>query len=925
MEKSYNPNAIESACYANWESQGYFKAPETTTPGYCIVLPPPNVTGSLHMGHGFQHTLMDALIRYQRMQGNPTLWQGGTDHAGIATQMVVERQLAQDNISRYDLGRETFLDKVWAWKAISHERISKQLRRMGSSIDWSRERFTMDDTYSEAVRNVFIRLYDEGLIYRGKRLVNWDPKFQTAISDLEVISEETQGSLWTFKYPLTDGTGAVEIATTRPETLLGDTAVAVNPDDTRYTHLIGKTVRLPLCDRDIPIVADGYVDPEFGTGCVKITPAHDFNDYALGQRHHLPMLNIMTPDAHLNDTVPEAYRGLTREAARKAVLNDLKAGGFFVKEENHALKVPRGDRSGVVIEPYLTDQWFVKAGPLAEPALEVVKQGKLKFVPEQWTKTYNQWLENIEDWCISRQLWWGHRIPAWYDESGQIYVANTEAQAREKYALPDTLQLSQDEDVLDTWFSSALWPFATLGWPDATPQMQAYFPNQVLVTGFDIIFFWVARMVMFSLKFTGEIPFHEVYVTGLIRDGQGQKMSKSKGNVIDPIDLIDGISLEDLVAKRTTGLMQPEMAAKIEKQTRKEFPEGINAYGTDAVRFTFCALATNGRDIRFDLGRVEGYHFFCNKLWNATRFVLMSTEGFTPGAKPDAAAMSLADKWILSALQTVIEKVHQGFETYRFDLLAQAVYEFIWDQYCDWYLELTKPILNNPNTPLAEKNATQWTLLTVLETLLRLIHPLMPFITETLWKPVCDRLGVTGDTIMLASYPTVNVSDKNPEVEATVSWLKEVISGVRTIRSELHVSPSKEIVLLCQGGTPQTRERCETLGAFIQTLTRATELTWLDDTTSPPPAATAIVEDLQILVPLAGLIDTAAETARLEKAIEKLKLDIDKTQTRLDNPNYRDKAPAEVVEKEQSRLEGLHAEHAQLTEKLNQIAALSEQ
>ncbi|NCW09565.1 MAG: valine--tRNA ligase, partial [Gammaproteobacteria bacterium] len=723
LDKTYDPSAIETRWYEFWENNGHFAPSGEGTP-YSIMIPPPNVTGSLHMGHAFQDTIMDALIRYHRMLGHDTLWQVGTDHAGIATQMLVERQLLASDISRHDLGREKFLDKVWEWKHTSGGMITKQLRRMGASVDWSRERFTMDDGCSRAVQEVFIRLFDEGLIYRGQRLVNWDPVLHTAISDLEVVSEEEQGSLWHFKYPLADGSGHLVVATTRPETMLGDTAVAVHPEDERYSHFIGKTVALPLTDREIPIIADDYVDPEFGTGCVKITPAHDFNDYAMGERHQLPMINILTKDAKLNDEVPEAYRGMDRFDARAQIVSDLDALGLVEKIDPHTLKVPRGDRSGVVIEPLLTDQWFVAVETLAKPAIEAVENGSIQFVPKQWENTYFAWMRDLKDWCISRQLWWGHRIPAFYDDAGTIYVAEDEAAARAKYNLGSEVQLTQDDDVLDTWFSSALWTFSTLGWPDDTEALKRYHPTSVLVTGFDIIFFWVARMIMMTLKFTGEVPFKTVYVHGLVRDAEGQKMSKSKGNVLDPIDLIDGISLDALLEKRTGSLMQPQMREKIAKATKRQFPDGLQSYGTDALRFTFCSLASTGRDINFDVGRIEGYRNFCNKLWNATRFVMMKIDGHTLGDL-DAAHMTVFDRWIRSSLQATEAKVAQAIESYRLDLASQAIYEFVWNEYCDWYLELTKPILADGGASAETQAATRRTLVGVLETILRLAHPLM--------------------------------------------------------------------------------------------------------------------------------------------------------------------------------------------------------
>ncbi len=743
MDKTYDPRAIEERWYRHWEAQGYFRPSGQGRP-YCIMIPPPNVTGSLHMGHAFQDTIMDALIRYHRMDGDDTLWQPGTDHAGIATQMVVERQLAAEGKTRHDLGREAFIERVWEWKAQSGGRITQQLRRMGCSLDWSRERFTMDEGLSRAVREVFVRLHDKGLIYRGKRLVNWDPVLQTAVSDLEVISEEEQGHLWHIRYPVADGEGHVVVATTRPETLLGDCAVAVHPDDERYRHLIGQRLQLPLTGRTIPVIADEHVDPEFGSGCVKITPAHDFDDYQVWQRHkdepaiaeqpHGGLINIFTPEARIADDalIPEAYRGLDRYEARERLIEDLKAQGLLEKVEDHRLMVPRGDRSGAVIEPYLTDQWFVKIRPLAEPAIEAVESGRIRFVPDNWKNTYFEWMRNIEDWCISRQIWWGHRIPAWYDPEGNVYVGRSEGEVRNRNELPADLPLTQDEDVLDTWFSSALWPFSTLGWPDQTHELERYYPTSVLVTGFDIIFFWVARMIMMGLEFMGDVPFREVYIHGLVRDAHGQKMSKSKGNVLDPIDLIDGIDLESLVKKRTTGLMQPQMAAKIEKQTRAEFPDGIPAFGTDALRFTFAALASTGRDINFDLGRIQGYRNFCNKIWNAARYVFMNLEGADLAGE---RRYTLADRWIRTRLDETVETVRAALDGYRFDHAASALYDFIWHDYCDWYLELSKPALAG-DADAAEKRATRATLVEVLDVALRLLHPIMPYLTEEIWQRV---------------------------------------------------------------------------------------------------------------------------------------------------------------------------------------------
>ncbi len=1023
MDKTYNPQAIEQYWYQVWESGGYFaprsstlrrfdaltlrqaqrttssahdklsapQAQRTVNSGseagagdapYCIMIPPPNVTGTLHMGHAFQDTIMDMLTRYHRMQGENTLWQVGTDHAGIATQMVVERQLAAQGLSRHEVGREAFVERVWAWKAESGGTITRQLRRMGASVDWATERFTMDAGLSEAVKAVFVRLFDEGLIYRGKRLVNWDPVLHTAVSDLEVVAEEESGFMWHIRYPLSDGSGSVVVATTRPETLLGDTAVAVHPDDERYQGMLGKTLDLPLTQRAIPIIADAYVDQAFGTGCVKITPAHDHNDYAVGQRHDLPMINVLTIDAKLNENAPEQYRGLDRYVARKRVVADLEALGLLVKVEPHQLMVPRGDRSQAVIEPYLTDQWFVdltrkvqadgRAGgwtAIIEPALRVVREGQIKFIPENWEKTYFQWLEHIQDWCISRQIWWGHRIPAWYDEAGAVYVGYSEADVRQKYQIPVGDALRQDTDVLDTWFSSALWPFSTLGWPENTERLQAFYPTSVLITGFDIIFFWVARMIMMGQKFMGNVPFREVYIHGLVRDQDGNKMSKSKGNVLDPLDLIDGIELETLVAKRTTGLMQPEMAKKIEKITRKHFPDGINAYGTDALRFTFAALATTGRDINFHTGRIEGYRNFCNKLWNATRYVLRCHEptdssSFTElvevnedvsvasSSRPltlrqaqrtassgsgkgsdsengkSAVELTLADRWIISRLQRVEEQVNKHYANYRFDLMASALYDFTWNEYCDWYLELSKPVLTNADMPPAIQRGTRRTLVRVLETLLRLLHPIMPFITEELWQKVAPLAGVIGEgtsnvaTLMLQPFPQAQSDKIDLSAEEEIAWLQQIILGVRRIRAEMDIAPGKLLPVLLQNGSAEDQSRLHTNAAFIKNLARLENIDWLNAQENLPECAMALAGKMKILIPLAGLIDKNAELARLEREMSKIQKDMDKLTAKLSNPGFIDKAPAEVVAKDQARVAELQAALGQLQAQETKIKAL---
>jgi len=904
MEKTYDPQRIEQPWYKTWESRGYF-APRGSGDPYCIMIPPPNVTGTLHMGHAFQDTIMDMLTRYHRMRGDNTLWQPGTDHAGIATQMVVERQLNAEGKTRHDLGREAFVERVWQWKEESGGTIQNQLRRMGSSVDWSRERFTMDQGLSNAVRETFVRLHEEDLIYRGKRLVNWDPVLHTAVSDLEVVSEEEQGSLWHMRYPLADGSGHVVVATTRPETMLGDTAVAVHPEDARYAHLVGRNLILPLTGREIPVIADDYVDPEFGSGCVKITPAHDFNDYAMGQRHSLPMINILTIDAKINDNAPAAYQGLDRFEARSRVIEDLKAQDLLEKIDDHKLMIPRGDRSGAVVEPYLTDQWFVRAAPLAAPAIQAVEDGRIRFVPDNWKNTYFDWMRRIEDWCISRQIWWGHRIPAWYDHQGNIFVARSEDEARAKARAlhGKDVALEQDEDVLDTWFSSALWPFSTLGWPGQTEELKTFYPTSVLVTGFDIIFFWVARMVMMGMKFMdGQVPFHEVYIHGLVRDGDGQKMSKSKGNVLDPIDIIDGIDLESLVAKRTAGLMQPQMARRIEKATRRQFPEGIAPHGTDALRFTFASLATTGRDVVLDMGRVDGYRNFCNKLWNAARYVLMNTEEQDCGADGGELSLSVADRWIISRLQRTEETVDRQINAYRFDLAAQALYDFIWNEYCDWYLELSKPVLLNA-TDANELRGTRQTLVRVLETVLRLTHPFMPFITEEIWQRVAPLAGREGDSISLQPYPQAEPARHDAGAEADVEWIKTFILGVRRIRGEMDIPPGKPLPVLLQGGGAQDRQRLDEYRLFLERMARLESTTWLEADADAPESATALVGEMQVLVPMAGLIDKDAELKRLGKNRDRARADLERAEKKLQNPSFTEKAPPEVVNQERQRME----------------------
>jgi valyl-tRNA synthetase len=862
---------------------------------------------------------MDALIRYNRMKGRSTLWQVGTDHAGIATQMLVERQLEAEDVSRHDLGRDQFIDKVWAWKEESGGTITRQLRRLGASVDWSRERFTMDPELSEAVKEVFVRLYDEGLIYRGQRLVNWDPKLHTAISDLEVVQEEESGSLWHLRYPISGGEETVTVATTRPETMLGDTAVAVNPADERYAHLVGKTILLPLTNREIPIIADDYVDADFGSGCVKITPAHDFNDYAMGERHQLPMINILTADAHLNDEVPEPFRGMDRYEGRQAVVEAMEALGLLDKIEDHRLKVPRGDRSGVVIEPWLTLQWYVDAKKLAGPAIEAVESGAIEFVPKQWENTYFAWMRDIQDWCISRQLWWGHRIPAWYDADGNVYVGKDEAAIRATHDLPDSLALTQDDDVLDTWFSSALWTFSTLGWPEETEELAKFHPASVLVTGFDIIFFWVARMIMMSLHLKREVPFKQVYVHGLVRDGEGQKMSKSKGNVLDPIDLIDGIDLEALVSKRTSSMMQPQQAAKIEKATRKQFPDGIPGYGTDALRYTFYSLASTGRDIKFDLGRMEGFRNFCNKLWNAARYVLMNTEGFDPVAP---SHRSEADEWILSRLQTTITETANSIEQYRFDHAAQTLYDFVWNEYCDWYLELSKPVLWDDTSSNEMRQGTLRTLLEVLETILRLMHPLMPFITEEIWQNVAARLDISGDTIMLAQWPEADHEQINGEAEAEMEWLKSIIVAVRTIRSESNIPPGDELALILGNTVADDSARVTRHTQALAKLAKVASISIAKAGEEQAPTLSALAGTIEVMVPMAGVIDVDKELARLDKELDRLTAERGRLAGKLSNDNFVARAPADVVDKERIKLADIETSISSITTQKSKMEEL---
>jgi valyl-tRNA synthetase len=952
MEKTFDSQAIEQAIYKEWEEKGYFKpSRDRNAEPYCIMLPPPNVTGSLHMGHAFQQTIMDTLIRYNRMLGKNTLWQAGTDHAGIATQMVVERKIAaEEGKTRHDYGREAFIDRVWKWKGESGGTITRQMRRLGDSVDWSRERFTMDEGLSKAVQEVFIRLYREDLIYRGKRLVNWDPKLRTAISDLEVENREIKSHMWHLRYPLADGKKTADgkdyiiVATTRPETMLGDTAVAVNPEDPRYRDLIGSKVVLPLVNRLIPIVGDEHADMEKGTGCVKITPAHDFNDNEVGKRCGLPMINVLTEDAHIrnsaevfttngepsdvySDYIPEEYRGLERYEARKSIVAKFEELNLLEKIEDHVMMQPYGDRGGVPIEPMLTDQWYVRAGVLAKPAIEAVEDGRIQFVPKQYENMYFSWMRNIQDWCISRQLWWGHRIPAWYDESGNVYVGRSEDDVRSFYKLDSGLKLRQDDDVLDTWFSSGLWTFSTLGWPENTEELKTFHPTDVLVTGFDIIFFWVARMIMMTMHFmkdengNSQVPFKTVYVTGLIRDEEGQKMSKSKGNVLDPLDMIDGISIDALVGKRTGNMMQPQMAEKIAKRTRKQFPEGIEAHGTDALRFTLAALASTGRDINWDMKRLEGYRNFCNKLWNASRYVLMNAEGKTV-TEPDSSLLTLADRWILSKLQHTIRTVTESFAAYRFDLAASAIYEFIWNEFCDWYLELTKPVIWKGSDE--EKNATLHTLLTVLESMLRMAHPIIPFITEEIWRNVAPLIRSNckpEDTIMLQQYPKVDdklIDDRSVE---QLEFIKQLIVNVRNIRAEMKVSPAVKLNVLIKAAGNDSESVLENQ-SFIKALANLDSITLIDDSYAKPLAVTKLVGDSEILVPMAGLIDKDAEIERLSKEAEKLTAECDKINNKLSNPAFVSKAPAQVVSKEKTRLNELQTSLEKIRKQIDEISRL---
>ena len=915
MEKTYNPELIEQKYRDLWEKGDLFssKANSSSKDAFSIVLPPPNVTGSLHMGHAFQHTIMDVYTRYNRSKGNQTLWQPGTDHAGIATQMVVERQLSMDNISRHDLGREKFTEKVWDWKSKSGGTITSQMRRLGASVDWERERFTMDESLSQAVRKVFIELYNEGLIYRGKRLVNWDPVLLTAVSDLEVISKEENGFLWHIRYPVVDSDETLVVATTRPETMLGDSAVAVHPDDKRYQHLVGKSINLPISNREIPIIADDYVDTEFGTGCVKITPAHDFNDYEIGQRHKLEIINVLTDDAKINPNAPSKYQGLDRFEARKIIVSDLEKQNSIEKIDPHTLMVPRGDRTHSIIEPYMTDQWFVKVKPLAEPAIDAVKNGSIRFVPENWEKTYFNWMENIEDWCISRQIWWGHRIPAWYDKDGKFYVADSLDDAQIQAG--KGVELTQDNDVLDTWFSSALWPFSTLGWPEETPELSRFYPTSVLVTGFDIIFFWVARMIMFGLKFAGDVPFKDIYITGLIKDGNGQKMSKSKGNVLDPIDLIDGINLEDLLEKRTQGMMQPKLAEKIKNQTKKEFPNGIPSFGTDAIRFTFTALASFGRDIKFDLKRVEGYRNFCNKLWNASRFVLMNLESTNIN---NNAILSSQDKWILSRLQHVKIEVQKHLSDYRLDLMSQTLYEFVWHDYCDWYLELSKPLLDNSET----KEGCESTLFKVLNETLILLHPIIPFITEEIFEQSQKIQSQSNDKLISQPFPEAEDELFDNSAEAEINWFKEFILGIRKIRGEMNIPPGKSLPCFIKNFSSQDKSYIDNNKSTLSTIAKLDSIDMLSPNEEEEESAIALVGEMKILIPLAGLIDKGAEQDRLNKEIDKLLKMKSQFSAKLSNEKFINGAPKAIVNNEKEKLTSTESALKDLEQQLEKISNL---
>ena len=913
MEKTYNPKEIEARIYESWEDSGYFSPSKSGEP-FCIVIPPPNVTGTLHMGHAFQDTIMDIIIRYQRMNGKNTLWQVGTDHAGIATQMVVERQLEKSGTSRQELGRESFEKEVWKWKEESGSTITKQMKRLGASTDWTKEKFTMDENLVRGVTKVFIQLYEEGLIYRGKRLINWDPVLQTALSDLEVSTTEEKGSLWHMKYPISDSEDHIVVATTRPETMLGDTAVAVHPDDKRYKDLIGQEVILPLTDRKIPIIADEYVDQEFGTGCVKITPAHDFNDFEIGKRHDLEIISILDQSAKIGRSAPAEYQGLDRFEARKKIVEDLEANGLMQEIEDYMLTIPRGDRSGAILEPLITNQWFLKMEPLAQPAIEAVKNGEIKFIPENWSKTYFEWLENIQDWCISRQLWWGHRIPAWYDNEGNVYVGESENEIRKQHNIENSIALIQDDDVLDTWFSSALWPFSSLGWPDETYDLKTFYPTNVLVTGFDIIFFWVARMVMMGLKFMNEIPFKEIYIHGLIKDKNGQKMSKSKGNILDPIDLIDGISLDELLDKRVQGLMQPEMEKRIISDTKKEFPNGIPDFGTDALRFNFAIQASTGRDIRLDLKRVEGYRNFCNKIWNASRFIKMNTNDFELLEIKDAEGHPI-DQWIQSKFAETIDEVEKQFSQYRFDLAATAMYEFVWNDFCDWYIELSKALINEPGIKQSQKDYTKNNLIKMLDAILRMLHPTIPFITEEIWQSLSEENNKK--SIMKADFPSSKNWKADTEIAANTEWLKNFVSSVRQIRSEMTISPKQSIKIIVDDASNSDIKRLELFESFISNMGSVESIIHKEEADDLPKSAIALLKGMKIYIPLEGLVDIEEEKARLQKKLSNLNQDLKSVKNRLSNDAFVEKAPKEVVDELKEKFKSLSLDQTRIEEQLS--------
>ena len=912
MEKTYNPKEIEARIYESWEDSGYFSPSKSGEP-FCIVIPPPNVTGTLHMGHAFQDTIMDIIIRYQRMNGKNTLWQVGTDHAGIATQMVVERQLEKSGTSRQELGREAFEKEVWKWKEESGSTITKQMKRLGASTDWTKEKFTMDENLVRGVTKVFIQLYEEGLIYRGKRLINWDPVLQTALSDLEVATTEEKGSLWHMKYPISDSEDHIVVATTRPETMLGDTAVAVNPDDKRYKDLIGQKVILPLTDRKIPIIADEYVDQEFGTGCVKITPAHDFNDFEISKRHDLEIISILDQSAKISRSAPAEYQGLDRFEARKKIVEDLEANGLMQEIEDYTLTIPRGDRSGAILEPLITNQWFLKMEPLAQPAIEAVKNGEIKFIPENWSKTYYEWLENIQDWCISRQLWWGHRIPAWYDNEGNVYVGESENEIRKQHNIENSIALIQDDDVLDTWFSSALWPFSSLGWPDETYDLKTFYPTNVLVTGFDIIFFWVARMVMMGLKFMDEIPFKEIYIHGLIKDKNGQKMSKSKGNILDPIDLIDGISLDELLDKRVQGLMQPEMEKRIINDTKKEFPNGIPDFGTDALRFNFAVQASTGRDVRLDLKRVEGYRNFCNKIWNASRFIKMNTNDFELLEIKDTEGHPI-DQWIQSKFAETIDEVEKQFSQYRFDLAATAMYEFVWNDFCDWYIELSKALINEPGIKQSQKDYTKNNLIKMLDAILRMLHPAIPFITEEIWQSLSEENN--NKSIMKANFPSSKNWKVDTEIASNTEWLKSFVSSVRQIRSEMTISPKQSIKIIVDDASNSDIKRLELFESFISNMGSVESIIHKEVADDLPKSAIALLKEMKIYIPLEGLVDIEEEKARLQKKLSNLNQDLKSVENRLSNDAFVEKAPKEVVDELKEKFKALSSDQTRIEEQL---------